>query len=117
MKIHSFVSTLVTSVAASLVCSLPAQAQSVPGQGTWETTLLGRDINLQSVAATSSSAIYLFDTSLNVTWLRAPPLPITRGITVPTMASKLPMPRPYRYMPWPCAPEMFWHPCPSLRLT
>lgn len=70
MKLHSFVSTLVTSVAVSVVCTLPAQAQSVSGQGTWETTLLGRDINLQAVAATSSSAVYLYDTSLNVTWLR-----------------------------------------------
>jgi hypothetical protein len=47
-----------------------AYAQAVSGQGTWETTLLGRDINLNSVAATSASAVYLYDTTLNVTWLR-----------------------------------------------
>lgn len=36
--------------------------------GTWETTLVGRDINGNAVAA--SSAVFLYDTTLNVTWLR-----------------------------------------------
>jgi hypothetical protein len=47
-----------------------ANAQGVHGQGTWETTLLGRDINLNPVAATDVSAVYLYDKTLNVTWLR-----------------------------------------------
>ena len=55
---------------AMLIGSAPAQAQAVHGQGTWESTLLGRDINLHEVAATDSSAVYLYDTTLQVTWLR-----------------------------------------------
>lgn len=49
---------------------LPVQASAISGQGTWETTLLGRDINLNAVSATDASAVYLYDTSINVTWLR-----------------------------------------------
>jgi hypothetical protein len=64
------VSTAVTTFTLSLACVLSAQAQSVSGQGTWETTLLGRDINRNAVAATDTSAVYLYDTTLNVTWLR-----------------------------------------------
>jgi hypothetical protein len=57
-------------VAAMLVGATSVHAQAVSGQGTWETTLVGRDINLNAVAATSASAVYLYDTTLNVTWLR-----------------------------------------------
>jgi hypothetical protein len=46
-----------------------AHAAMVSGQGDWETTLLGRDINGKAVAATDASAVFLFDKSLNVTWL------------------------------------------------
>jgi hypothetical protein len=42
----------------------------VSGQGTWETTLKGRDINGNATDASSSSAVFLYDTALNVTWLR-----------------------------------------------
>lgn len=35
--------------------------------GTWETTLLGRDINGSAVAASSTSAVFLYDTTLDVT--------------------------------------------------
>jgi hypothetical protein len=38
--------------------------------GTWETTLLGRDINGNPVDGSSASAVFLYDTTLNVTWLR-----------------------------------------------
>lgn len=55
---------------AVLFEAVSAHAQAVSGQGTWETTLLGRDINLIPVAATSNAAVYLYDTTLNVTWLR-----------------------------------------------
>jgi len=70
MQVKSFARTAVTTFTLALACVLPAQAQSVSGQGTWETTLLGRDINRNAVAATDVSAVYLYDTTLNVTWLR-----------------------------------------------
>lgn len=55
---------------AALVTAVAAQATSVSGQGTWETTLLGRDINRQAVDGTAASAVYLYDTVLGITWLR-----------------------------------------------
>lgn len=58
------------AVIAMLIGASSIFAQAVSGQGTWETTLLGRDINLNAVAATSDAAVYLYDTTLNVTWLR-----------------------------------------------
>lgn len=47
-----------------------ASAEIAHGQSTWETTLLGRDINLNAVAATDASAVYLYDKTLDVNWLR-----------------------------------------------
>lgn len=47
-----------------------AQGAGVPGQGTWETTLLGRDINGHAVDASSVDALFLYDTTLDITWLR-----------------------------------------------
>lgn len=53
-----------------------AHALPVSGQGTWETTLLGRDINGGAVTARDvngeldSSAVFLYDTTLDITWLR-----------------------------------------------
>jgi hypothetical protein len=38
--------------------------------GTWETTLLGRDITGKAVDGSSASAVFLYDTDLNITWLR-----------------------------------------------
>lgn len=55
---------------AALVTAVAAQAAPVSNQGTWETTLLGRDINRNAVAANSASAVYLYDTVLGITWLR-----------------------------------------------
>ena len=53
-----------TFCAAALAAfSLSAQSAGIPGQGTWETTLLARDINGDGVA----DAYY--DTTLNITWL------------------------------------------------
>jgi hypothetical protein len=69
MRIRIFCSAvlaLLTTVAGSTA----VYAQGVVGQGTWEATLAGRDINLNAVAATSDDAVYLYDTTLNVTWLR-----------------------------------------------
>ncbi|MDD5480015.1 pilin [Rhodoferax sp.] len=70
MKFTSLFGTAVTTTVLSLACVLPAEAQSVSGQGSWETTLLGRDINRNAVVATDVSAVYLYDTTLGVTWLR-----------------------------------------------
>ena len=64
------VRTAAATLGLALACALPAQAAGVPGQGTWQTTLLGRDLNRQEVAADAASAVYLYDTTLNVTWLR-----------------------------------------------
>lgn len=54
---------------AALTCALAftGAAQAV---GTWQTTLLGRDISGNPVDASSASAVFLYDTTLNVTWLR-----------------------------------------------
>ena len=62
--------TAAANLGIALVFVLPAHAASVSGQGTWETTLLGRDINRNAVTATDASVVYLYDTTLNVTWLR-----------------------------------------------
>jgi hypothetical protein len=70
MKFTSLFGTAASTVVLSLACAWSAQAQSVSGQGTWETTLLGRDINRNAVAATDVSAVYLYDATLNLTWLR-----------------------------------------------
>ena len=58
---------------ALLACAAIAgnvHAIGIPGQGTWETTLLGRDITGKAVAGSDASAVFLYDTTLNVTWLR-----------------------------------------------
>jgi MYXO-CTERM domain-containing protein len=57
-------------VAAVLIWVTAATAAPVIGQGTWQTTLLGRDISGNAVAANSANAVFLYDTTLNITWLR-----------------------------------------------
>ncbi len=58
----------------SLLTAANAMAAGVPGQGTWETTLLGRDIEGRAVMRSDpefdAKAVFLFDTVLGVTWLR-----------------------------------------------
>ena len=49
-----------------------SHAVPVPGQGTWETTLLGRDIDGHAVAITDPSAEFAFDTVRDVTWYLTP---------------------------------------------
>jgi hypothetical protein len=61
---------LKTALLACAAIAGNAQAAGVPGQGTWETTLLGRDIDGNAVAGSAASAVFLYDTVLNVTWLR-----------------------------------------------
>lgn len=56
--------------AVSMLLAGAAQAAGVPGQGTWESTLLGRDIDGHAVDAASDRAVFLFDKILHVTWLR-----------------------------------------------
>jgi hypothetical protein len=52
-------------------CSISASASVIAlGQGTWETTLSGRDIDGHAVAADSADAVFLYDSALNLTWLR-----------------------------------------------
>ncbi len=55
---------------AAMLFAAAVQATGVPGQGTWESTLKGRDISGTPVAASSSSAVFLYDTVLDITWLR-----------------------------------------------
>lgn len=55
--------------AALLVAAVGAQAGPVSGQGTWETTLKARDINGNAVALDDASAVFFYDTVLNLTWL------------------------------------------------
>lgn len=63
--IRSFVSAML------LVAALPSShAVSVVNQGSWETTLLGRDINGNATDASASETVFLYDTALNITWLR-----------------------------------------------
>jgi hypothetical protein len=58
-------------LSCSLACSLPASASVVAlGQGTWESTLSGRDVSGHAVAADSTDAVFLYDSALNLTWLR-----------------------------------------------
>lgn len=68
MRVPSFIRALL-AVTVALVMAMPAHADGVTGQGNWESTLLGRDINLNAVAAISAIAVYLYDTTLNVNWL------------------------------------------------
>ena len=58
------------ALAATLVATVATtHAAPVTGQGTWETTLQGRDINGNAVASNAPSAAFFYDTTLNVTWL------------------------------------------------
>ena len=60
-------------IGAVLACAAIAgnvHAIGVAGQGTWETTLLGRDVTGKAVEGSDASAVFLYDTTLNITWLR-----------------------------------------------
>lgn len=61
---------LKSALLALIAVTGTAHAVPVSGQGTWETTLLGRDINGYAVAATDERAVFLYDTDLGITWLR-----------------------------------------------
>lgn len=55
-------------VAAATLTTGVALADGVPGQGTWESALLPRDID----GDTTTDAFY--DTELDITWLRRNPV-------------------------------------------
>ena len=63
MRFHSRWTVSALFVVALGVSTL-AHAASVSGQGTWETTLQGRDLN-----GNLSTAEAYYDTALNITWL------------------------------------------------
>jgi hypothetical protein len=56
--------------AAAMLLAGAAQAAGVPGQGTWEITLLGRDIDGNPIDQLSPNTVFLYDTELDITWLR-----------------------------------------------
>ena len=59
-------------VAVLAIVAGTAHATPVPRMGTWETTLLGRDINGHAVSINDPSAEFAYDTVLDATWwLRA----------------------------------------------
>lgn len=60
----------VLTALAALVLVGATQAGPVSGQGTWESTLKGRDINGRPVAVDDPRAVFLYDTVLDITWLR-----------------------------------------------
>jgi len=58
----------------AILCGVSAQAMPISAQGTWTTTLLGRDQHGNPVALLSGSnpnpaLKYVYDTTLNLTWL------------------------------------------------
>ena len=59
---------------AAILCSVGAQAMPITTQGTWTTTLLGRDqhgnpVDLLSGSNPNPELKYVYDTTLNLTWL------------------------------------------------
>jgi len=68
----------VATAVATLVLSLASQAQAagVPGQGTWETTLQGRDLD-----GDGSFFDAYYDTDLKITWLADASYALTSGYT------------------------------------
>ena len=59
MKINQILGRLLAVVSAAVMVAVPAQA-----------TLVGRDINGLAVAGSSAGAVFLYDSTLNITWLR-----------------------------------------------
>lgn len=64
MKKSHFIGTLCASFCLLNICMSPVHAVPVSGQGTWETTLQGRDLDGN---AANFEAYY--DTALDITWL------------------------------------------------
>ena len=70
MKWIKKLSVALTLAGAATVMTVATSAIATPisGQGTWETTLLGRDYFGRAVALSSDQAYFYYDTVLNVTW-------------------------------------------------
>jgi hypothetical protein len=62
-KTHRIFALFTSSCLLSL-CTSPADATGISGQGTWETTLQARDLD-----GNQSTAEAYYDTDLNITWL------------------------------------------------
>jgi len=77
------VRSAIAVAAGALLSTSVAQAASVSGQGTWETTLQGRD--LDGNALNGFEAFY--DTALNITWLADANLAKTSGYDADGMMS------------------------------
>ncbi len=65
-------------------CAITVAAWMTPlsswAQGTWQTTLLGRTIGGVAVSASSNEAVFLYDTDLNITWLRDANVNVNNGV-------------------------------------
>jgi PEP-CTERM motif len=70
MKLKNLASMLVAIAATATLFATPAEA-----------TLLGRDINGYAVAGSDASAVFLYDTHLDITWLRDANASATAGNT------------------------------------
>jgi MYXO-CTERM domain-containing protein len=57
----------------TVAAATAALAAPLPDQGTWTQTLHGRDLHGHAVALDSPDAAFLYDSTLNVTWLRRMP--------------------------------------------
>ena len=66
-RLPTFTNTLIGVAIAITTWLMPASSWA---QGTWQTTLLGRTLAGDAVSASSSEAVFLYDTDLNITWLR-----------------------------------------------
>ncbi|MGN6827028.1 PEP-CTERM sorting domain-containing protein [Paucibacter sp. M5-1] len=70
MQFKNVVAAPLASLVFSFALTHAAYAAPISGQGSWESTLQGRDIHLNAVSATSESAVYLYASDLGITWLR-----------------------------------------------
>ncbi len=70
MTTRLFMGTLVAVAGMAAALWAAPAAAGVMGQGTWQSTLLGRNSNGHAVAASGADAVFLYDTVLNITWLR-----------------------------------------------
>ena len=70
MKLKKLAAMLLSLAATATLLATPAQA-----------SLLGRDISGQAVAGSDTSAVFLYDTDLNITWLRDANASATAGNT------------------------------------
>jgi hypothetical protein len=69
MNLHPvFPSGLMAAVL--LATSTHVAAVGIPSSGTWQQTLAARDLNGHAVALDSAHAVFIYDRSLDVTWLR-----------------------------------------------